>query len=107
MTSSRSSASRRSASRSSHVAACARSRSPTSASRCSGGRKTVEIDALYMTPSARGQGVGTRLLETALAAGGRDVAWIVAADEGGARELYERLGFVTVWRPHSFVRRPT
>jgi ribosomal protein S18 acetylase RimI-like enzyme len=46
------------------------------------------------------------LIETALAAGGRDVAWIVADDEGRARELYERLGFETVWRPHSFVRRP-
>jgi len=71
------------------------------------GEEAVEIDALYVTPSARGQGAGTRLLETALAAGGHDVAWIVAADEGGARELYERLGFVTVWRPHSFVRRPS
>lgn len=71
------------------------------------GDDAVEIDALYVTPAARGQGVGTRLLETALAAGGREVAWIVAADEGRARELYERLGFITVWRPHSFVRRPS
>jgi ribosomal protein S18 acetylase RimI-like enzyme len=70
------------------------------------GDEAVEIDSLYVTPSARGQGVGTRLLETALAAGGRDVAWIVADDEGRARELYERLGFTTVWRPHSFLRRP-
>ena len=71
------------------------------------GDDAVEIDALYVTPAARGQGVGTRLLETALAGGGRDVAWIVADDEGRARALYERLGFETVWRPHSFVRRPS
>jgi ribosomal protein S18 acetylase RimI-like enzyme len=71
------------------------------------GDDAVEIDALYVTPTARGRGVGTRLLETALAAGGRDVAWIVADDEGRARALYERLGFTTVWRPHSFLRRPS
>jgi GNAT superfamily N-acetyltransferase len=70
------------------------------------GEDAVEIDALYVTPSARGTGVGTRLLETALAAGERDVAWIVADDEGRARSLYERLGFTTVWRPYSFLRRP-
>jgi ribosomal protein S18 acetylase RimI-like enzyme len=70
------------------------------------GDDAVEIDALYVTPNARGRGVGARLLETALAAGGRDVAWIVADDEGRARALYERLGFATVWRPHSFLRRP-
>lgn len=71
------------------------------------GDDAVEIDALYVTPSARGQGVGTRLLETALAAGECDIAWIVADDEGRARELYERIGFTTVWRPHSFLRRPS
>ncbi len=71
------------------------------------GSDAVEIDSLYVRPGARGQGVGARLVETALAAGGRDVAWIVADDEGRARALYERLGFATVWRPHSFVRPPS
>ena len=71
------------------------------------GDDAVEIDSLYVTPAARGQGIGARLLETALAAGGRDVAWIVADDEGRARSLYERLGFATAWRPHSLVRRPS
>ena len=71
------------------------------------GEDAAEIDALYVTPSARGQGVGTRLLETALAAGGRDVAWVVADDEGRARALYERLGFTIVWRPYNFLRRPS
>jgi ribosomal protein S18 acetylase RimI-like enzyme len=70
------------------------------------GGAAVEIDSLYVRPAARGRGIGSRLVETALAAGGRDVAWIVADDDGLARPLYERLGFVTVWRPHSFVRRP-
>jgi ribosomal protein S18 acetylase RimI-like enzyme len=70
------------------------------------GDDAVEIDSLYVRAAARGRGIGARLVEAALAAGGRDVAWIVADDEGRARLLYERLGFVTVWRPHSFVRPP-
>ena len=49
-------------------------------------------------------GLGGRLVEAALAAGGRDVAWVVADDEGKARALYERLGFDTVWRAHTSVR---
>ena len=53
-----------------------------------------------------GRASARRCVEAALAAGGRDVAWIVADDEGRARALYERLGFETVWRPYSFVRRP-
>jgi ribosomal protein S18 acetylase RimI-like enzyme len=71
------------------------------------GDGAVEIDQLYVTPDARGQGLGARLVETALAAGGCDVAWIVADDDGRARSLYERLGFETVWRMHCFVRRPS
>jgi ribosomal protein S18 acetylase RimI-like enzyme len=70
------------------------------------GSDAVEIDGLYVTPSARGRGIGAALVAAALAAGGRDVAWIVADDEGLARPLYDRLGFETVWRPHSFVRLP-
>ena len=70
------------------------------------GAGAVEIDSLYVTPASRGQGIGARLVETALAAGGHDVAWIVADDDGRARAFYERLGFETVWRPHGFVRRP-
>ena len=70
------------------------------------GEDAAEIDQLYVTPRARSHGLGGRLVEAALAAGGRDVAWVVADDEGQARALYERLGFVTVWRQHAFVRQP-
>jgi ribosomal protein S18 acetylase RimI-like enzyme len=70
------------------------------------GEDAAEIDSLYVTPAGRGRGIGARLVESALAAGGCDVNWILADDEGPARALYERLGFQTVWRPHGFVRRP-
>lgn len=70
------------------------------------GPGAVEIDALYVTPEARGSGVGASLVGAALVAGGEDVAWIVADDEGLARPLYERLGFVTAWRFLNFVRTP-
>ena len=66
----------------------------------------VEIDQLYVTPHARGRGVGGRLVESALAAGERDSAWVIADDDGLARALYERLGFETVWLQHAFVRQP-
>jgi ribosomal protein S18 acetylase RimI-like enzyme len=66
----------------------------------------MEIDQLYVSPEQRGGGLGHALLETALAAGGQERAWIVADDEGRARALYERVGFATVWRQHAFVRPP-
>jgi ribosomal protein S18 acetylase RimI-like enzyme len=66
----------------------------------------AEVDQLYVSPKARGQGIGAALLAAALRAAGSDVAWVVADDEGRARALYERLGFETVWRPCCFVRRP-
>jgi ribosomal protein S18 acetylase RimI-like enzyme len=66
----------------------------------------VEIDQLYVTPDARGHGIGGRLVEAAIAAGGRARAWVVADDAGQARALYERLGFETVWRRHAVTRPP-
>jgi len=71
------------------------------------GPGAVEIDALYVTPAVRGAGVGFSLVAAALAAGGEDVAWVVADDEGQARPLYERLGFETRWRFYDFVRPPS
>jgi len=59
-----------------------------------------------VTPRARGKGVGARLVESALAAGGRDTAWVIADDDGLARALYQRLGFETVWLQHAFLRQP-
>jgi ribosomal protein S18 acetylase RimI-like enzyme len=70
------------------------------------GPGAVEVDGLYVTPEARGSGVGASLVAAALIAGGEDVAWVVADDEGLARPLYERLGFETVWRFMNFVRMP-
>jgi ribosomal protein S18 acetylase RimI-like enzyme len=66
----------------------------------------VEIDQLYVTPDARGHGIGGRLVEAAIAAGGRELSWVVADDDGEARALYERLGFKTVWRRHAVTRHP-
>jgi ribosomal protein S18 acetylase RimI-like enzyme len=70
------------------------------------GEDAVEIDQLYVTPAARGAGIGGRLVEAALHAGGRGTAWVVADDDGRARALYERLGFETAWLQHAFVRQP-
>jgi GNAT superfamily N-acetyltransferase len=66
----------------------------------------AEIDQLYVTPDARGGGIGAGLLAAALRAGDSEVCWVVADDEGRARALYERLGFQTVWTPYSFVKMP-
>ena len=70
------------------------------------GTAAVEIDSLYVTPSARGDGLGFSLVAGALVAGSEDVAWVVADDEGLARPLYERLGFATAWRFFNFVKPP-
>jgi ribosomal protein S18 acetylase RimI-like enzyme len=70
------------------------------------GEDGVEIDQLYVTPEARGHGIGGRLVEAAIAAGGRERAWVEADDDGQARALYERLGFETAWRYHAVTRHP-
>jgi ribosomal protein S18 acetylase RimI-like enzyme len=70
------------------------------------GAGAAEIEQAYVTPAHRGRGVGRRLIEGALAAGGQEVNWIVADDEDRPKELYRRLGFEPVWRRYSFVRTP-
>jgi GNAT superfamily N-acetyltransferase len=66
----------------------------------------AEIDQAYVTPAHRGRGVGARLIAGALAAVGHEANWIVADDEDRPRQLYERLGFVPVWRRYEFTRLP-
>jgi ribosomal protein S18 acetylase RimI-like enzyme len=70
------------------------------------GTDAAEIDQAYVTPSARGRGLGARLISAALAAGGHHTNWIVADDEGRPKGLYQRLGFEPVWRFHTFTRLP-
>jgi len=70
------------------------------------GAGAAEIDQAYVTPSARGSGLGARLISAALAAGGHHTNWIVADDEGRPKGLYQRLGFEPVWRWHVFTRLP-
>jgi ribosomal protein S18 acetylase RimI-like enzyme len=65
-----------------------------------------EIEQAYVTPAARGRGIGSRLISAALAAGGHDANWIVADDEDRPKQLYERLGFRAVWRRHEFTLVP-
>jgi ribosomal protein S18 acetylase RimI-like enzyme len=66
----------------------------------------AELTELFVSPAARGRGLGARLVTAALAAGGRDSNWVVADDEGRAKPLYERLGFATVWRLYTFTKPP-
>ena len=70
------------------------------------GARAAEIDQAYVTPDHRGRGIGQRLISGALAALGHHTNWIVADDEDRPKRLYERLGFVPVWRRYSFVRMP-
>ena len=57
---------------------------------------------------AAGRTMVSLWLEHDLAEGDRIAAALYgwADDEGRARALYERLGFETVWTPHSLVRMP-
>jgi GNAT superfamily N-acetyltransferase len=71
------------------------------------GSDAAEIEQAYVTPAHRGRGVGTRLIEGALAGGGHRTNWIVADDDDRPKRLYQRLGFVPVWKRYSFVRSPS
>jgi len=68
-----------------------------------------EIEDAFVSPGARGTGLGTGLLHAAIArasaAGVRDL-WILADADGRPRELYERLGFRAAWTYWDCVRRP-
>lgn len=60
------------------------------------------LDLLYVRPQARGKGLGSELLRAAAEhvreAGGETLALEVLESNGGARRLYDRLGFRTVER---------
>ena len=70
------------------------------------GEDAMELDQLYVTEAARGEGLGQALIAAALTAGGRDRAWVVADEEGLAKALYERNGFAAAWRFYGFTRKP-
>lgn len=56
-------------------------------------RSGAEISALYLCPTARGQGLGTQLLDRAKAETHRLDLWTFQANSG-ARRFYARNGFV-------------
>ena len=71
--------------------------------------QTAEIELAFCLPEHRNRGLGGAILARALAdagAAGAHEALIVADDEGASKRLYERLGFVPVWRQHVFTRLP-
>jgi ribosomal protein S18 acetylase RimI-like enzyme len=68
---------------------------------------SAEIAQVYVHPDRRGHGLGTAVTWAAIhaGAGARDL-WIVADDEGRAKELYTRLGFRPVWTATEALRLP-
>jgi GNAT superfamily N-acetyltransferase len=68
--------------------------------------EAAEVEQVYVVPARRGEGVGSALVRSAVAAAAAPSSWIVADDEGDAKRLYERLGFTTVWIQHVFTRAP-
>ena len=68
---------------------------------------SAEIAHVYVHPDHRGRGLGTAITCAAIhAAGGARDLWIVADDEGRAKELYARLGFRPVWAAVETLRLP-
>ncbi len=64
---------------------------------CEAGPDEFYLDSLAVHPDFRGQGLGTLLLEEfgrlAARAGWRKLSLLVEEHNGGARKLYERLGY--------------
>ncbi|MET0613936.1 MAG: GNAT family N-acetyltransferase [Thermoleophilaceae bacterium] len=67
----------------------------------------AEITSVYVHPDHRGAGLGTAITRAAIeaASDARDL-WIVAAADGRARQIYERLGFREAWTMLDFLRLP-
>ena len=69
------------------------------------GDDETEIGGLYVLPEYRGQGRGTALTQTAIAAAGEvEHLWICADDEDRPKQLYARLGFRPVLTTTEFLR---
>ncbi len=69
----------------------------------------IFLDDLFVSPEARGQGAGEKLLE-ALAQVARDrgigvVRWITAPDNATARRLYDRVAELAPWVTYDLVPR--
>ena len=75
-------------------------------------RDDDELDFRFLgvSAAARGRGVGETLvrhvISLAASRGIRRVVLNTGPEMLAAQRLYERLGFETVWRRHSFTRRP-
>jgi ribosomal protein S18 acetylase RimI-like enzyme len=68
---------------------------------------TAEISGVYVDRDHRGRGIGTALTQAAIAAAAElSDLWIVADDDGRAKEIYARLGFRPVWKLLDFLRLP-
>jgi GNAT superfamily N-acetyltransferase len=67
--------------------------------------KAAEITDVYVQPEHRAEGLGTAITRAAIkAAGDASDLWIVADDDGRAKELYTRLGFRPAWTTMDFLR---
>jgi GNAT superfamily N-acetyltransferase len=67
----------------------------------------AKIEGLYVTPAARGSGMGAALLSRALIsaiAAGDDLVYLVAAADDWPRHMYTRFGFVDLMETHSWLK---
>jgi len=67
---------------------------------------SAEVEQVEVVEGRRGEGIGAALVRAAVEAAGAPRTWIVADDEGDAKRLYARLGFVPAWVQHVFTRAP-
>lgn len=70
-------------------------------------RGVAKIESLYVTPAARGSGVGVALLNHALGraiAAGDDLIYLVAAADDWPRHMYPRLGFADLMETSSWLK---
>lgn len=66
-----------------------------------------EVTSVYVHPEFRGAGRGTALTRAAIeAVGDCEDIWIVADDEGAAKDVYGRLGFRPAWVTMEFLLPP-